>query len=216
VRRTYYERNLPHWHPEGKALFVTWRLSGSLPAWARRSASAQWGSGGPDRASARGLESPRHQSRVSSAGKRFLAMDQQLDRTSHGPKWLQDERVAGAVVAVLKGRGTELAHYRLHAFVVMPNHVHMLMEPCIDPVRALRGIKGASARAANLTLGRTGRPFWQSESFDHWVRSGAELEKIRRYIERNPVSAGLVTKPGEWRWSSASRGAGFSARALVC
>lgn len=210
---TYYERNLPHWYPEGKALFVTWRLCGSLPPPAWHQAGTQSGSDMPDRPSARGLESPRHRPRTSQAGKRFLDMDQKLDSLPTGPKWLADERVASAVVSVLRRGDNELAHYRLHAFVLMPNHVHILMEPRIDPVRALGGIKGASARAANIILGRTRRPFWQDESFDHWVRSGTEWGKIRHYIEHNPVSAGLVTRPEDWRWSSAFRGAGSPARA---
>jgi len=59
-------------------------------------------------------------------------------------------------------------------------------------------------RQANAILGRTGRPFWQDESFDHWVRGPEELEKIVRYIEENPVAAGLVERAERWRWSSAS------------
>jgi hypothetical protein len=54
-------------------------------------------------------------------------------------------------------------------------------------------------------LGRTGKPFWQDESFDHWVRDGAQFESVRAYIEQNPVKAGLVAKPEEWRWSSAHK-----------
>jgi hypothetical protein len=54
------------------------------------------------------------------------------------------------------------------------------------------------------SIGFTGSYFWQDESFDHWVRNPAEWEKIRTYIERNPVSAGLVARPEDWPWSSAS------------
>ena len=60
-----------------------------------------------------------------------------------------------------------------------------------------------TARQANVILGRTGQPFWQDESYDRWVRGPSELEKIVRYIERNPVSAGLVDSIENWRWSSA-------------
>ena len=66
-------------------------------------------------------------------------------------------------------------------------------------------IKNYSARQANAILGRTGQPFWQDESYDHWVRSPEELEKIVRYIEKNPVAAGLVDRVEDWRWSSAFR-----------
>ena len=70
--------------------------------------------------------------------------------------------------------------------------------------RIRNGIKGASSRAANLILRRKGH-FWQDESFDHWVRNSKEFEKIRVYIENNPVSAGLVTAPQEWLWSSCAQ-----------
>jgi len=60
-------------------------------------------------------------------------------------------------------------------------------------------------RQANLLLGRTGDYFWQDESFDHWIRDEAEFEKIKRYIERNPVMAGLVSEESEWAWSSVAQ-----------
>jgi putative transposase len=66
-------------------------------------------------------------------------------------------------------------------------------------------IKSGSARAANAVLGRTGKPFWQDESYDHWVRNDRERNSIIRYIHFNPVAASLVTEPDEWPWSSAGR-----------
>lgn len=53
-------------------------------------------------------------------------------------------------------------------------------------------------------LGFTGRPFWQDESYDHLVRENAEFDRIVRYIETNPVNAGLVASPEQFRWSSAT------------
>ena len=50
---------------------------------------------------------------------------------------------------------------------------------------------GFTAAEANKILGRTGEPFWQDESYDHWVRNRYELQTIIRYVGRNPVSAGL-------------------------
>jgi len=52
-------------------------------------------------------------------------------------------------------------------------------------------------------LGLTGQPFWQIESFDHWARNQIEFQRIVSYIENNPVKAGLVLSPQDWRWSSA-------------
>jgi type I restriction enzyme R subunit/putative DNA methylase len=70
--------------------------------------------------------------------------------------------------------------------------------------RITKAIKNFSARQANIILGRTGEPFWQDESHDHWVRGPEELQKIVRYIEANPVTAGLVKTAEDWRWSSAA------------
>jgi putative transposase len=86
----------------------------------------------------------------------------------------------------------------------MANHVHLLITPKVAIERITKGIKGVSSRRANIILGRTGTIFWQQESFDHWIRNESEMERVRGYIERNPVSAGLVKTPAEWRWSSAT------------
>ena len=86
----------------------------------------------------------------------------------------------------------------------MANHVHVLIHPHVDPSRLLKSLKGATAREANELLGRTGESFWQKESYDHWVRDQAEFERIRLYIENNPVKAGLVNAPERYPWSSAS------------
>jgi len=86
----------------------------------------------------------------------------------------------------------------------MPNHVHILIYPEAALSRITKSIKNYSARQANGILGRAGEPFWQHESYDHWVRDSAELEEIVRYIEHNPVAAGLVDCVNAWRWSSAT------------
>src|SRR5437016_1201069 len=61
----------------------------------------------------------------------------------------------------------------------MPNHVHMLVLPKISPSKFMKSLKGFTAREANLVLNRTGEPFWQAESYDHWVRNSDEGERIR-------------------------------------
>jgi putative transposase len=84
----------------------------------------------------------------------------------------------------------------------MPNHVHLLLTPQVAPSRLLQSLKGCTAREANRILGRTGEPFWQRESYDHWVRDAAEFERIRRYIENNPVKARLAVRESDYLWSS--------------
>jgi REP element-mobilizing transposase RayT len=96
--------------------------------------------------------------------------------------------------------------YGLVAFVVMPNHVHLLIEPGTSAPKITQFLKGVSAKRANELLGRTGNPFWQDESFDRWVRSDQERHNIIRYIEFNPVRAGLALEPQLFRYSSAFTG----------
>ena len=86
----------------------------------------------------------------------------------------------------------------------MPNHIHVLLTPNADLARITNQWKGATARIANRMLGRVGRPFWQDECFDHWVRNGSQFDRIRTYIEWNPVRAGLAGRPEDWPWSSAN------------
>ncbi|HTS78674.1 MAG TPA: transposase [Bryobacteraceae bacterium] len=150
-----YRRNLPHWHPAGRPLFITWRLAGTYPK--------------------------KHRS---------------------GPAWLWRPEIAGCVLDCLREHAG--SRYELHAFVVMPDHVHVLLTPSAEPSVITGAIKGKSSRIANTILQRTGSPFWQDESFDHWIRSRAEFEETRSYIEANPVRAGLVSAPEEWPYSSAA------------
>lgn len=131
-------------------------------------------------------------------------MDRELDRAATGPRWLEDERVAEQVVAALHYGERQLGLYQLRAWVMMLNYIHILIHPEARLSRITKALKNFSARQANAILGRTGLPFWQDESYDHWVRTPAELEKIVRYIEANPVVAGLVSSVEDWRWSSAS------------
>jgi REP element-mobilizing transposase RayT len=130
-------------------------------------------------------------------------VDRELGGAAIGPRWLEDERVAKLVVAALHYGARPLGLYELRAWVVMVNHVHILIEPTAPMSRVTKAIKNFSARQANAVLGRTGLPFWQDESYDHWARGPEEIEKIIRYIEENPVAAGLVQRVEDWPWSSA-------------
>ena len=174
-----YRRRLPHIHPDGAHLFVTWRLYGSLPI------------APPDVIYA-------------TPGHAFAAEDRALGQ-GHGWLWLSDTRVARQMVEAIRIGENRKQLYELQAWVVMPNHVHMLILPRVALPRITHWIKGTTAKEANSLLGRTGEPFWQDESYDHWVRNEREFQRIVAYIEENPVSAGLVTKPEDWPWSSATR-----------
>jgi REP element-mobilizing transposase RayT len=94
----------------------------------------------------------------------------------------------------------------LHAAVVMPDHVHLLLTPLMDeegwahPLASiLKLIKGTSARSVNRFLGTSG-PVWQEESFDHVVRSEGSFQEKLEYIRQNPVRRKLVARPEDYRW----------------
>jgi hypothetical protein len=85
----------------------------------------------------------------------------------------------------------------------MPNHVHLLILPTVAVATLMRWLKGSTARRANQILGRTGRPFWQDESYDHYLRDPKQISRTTAYIEQNPVCAGLARSAEDWPWSSA-------------
>ena len=181
----FYRRKLPRWHPdlsETAFLFVTWRLAGSVPLTRRLQPSPTV---------------------PHNAGRAFLVLDREADKAAFGPVWLQDARVARLVADTLLRGARERQFYVLRAWVIMPNHVHVVLQPKTSLPVITRWLKGSTARKANLLLGRTGETFWQDESFDHGVRDEAEWERIVGYVEHNPVSAGLAASPADWPWSSA-------------
>ncbi len=98
---------------------------------------------------------------------------------------LQDE-LASLVAASLR-HGEETGEYELGAFVIMANHVHALLLPRIPVSRLMKSLKGYTAREANRLLGRTGEPFWQKESYDHWVqetsKSGKKFDPTSKTIQ---------------------------------
>ena len=173
-----YRRRLPHFHPQDAYVFLTWRLWGTLPL--RVDSAAR-----------------------PTAGHAFVAQDRAMDRCAVGPLWLQNPYIANLVAeAILIGQG-ERRFYELCAWVVMPNHVHLLILPQVPIAVLMRWLKGSTSRSANRILGRTGQPFWQDESFDHYLRGSKQTGRIAAYIEGNPVSAGLARSAECWPWSSA-------------
>jgi REP element-mobilizing transposase RayT len=133
-------------------------------------------------------------------------MDRLLDQARCGPFYLVQPPIAEMVVDAIFHNSEVLGHYEIHAFVVMPNHVHLLITPAMSLPKLTKSLKGITARRANEMLGLTGTRFWQEESYDHTIRNRSEFETIRRYIEQNPVRAGIVTEAHAFRWSSATRG----------
>lgn len=120
-----------------------------------------------------------------------------------GPVWLRDPRVAAILEQALHHGEKVREMYTLDAWVIMPDHMHVILKPHETLPQVMCWLKGRTARKANRILGRTGLPFWQQESYDHWIRSAAELRDLVFYVEQNPVHAGLVASAEQWPWSSA-------------
>jgi REP element-mobilizing transposase RayT len=131
-------------------------------------------------------------------------MDSLLDRARSGPLYLRRPEVAELMVSALLYGQDCMKYYELHAWVVMANHVHLLLTPFVEMTKITHSLKRFTAREANRILGLTG-PFWQEESYDRLVRNAGEFDRIVRYIECNPVKAGLVLAPADFPWSSAAR-----------
>ena len=174
--RGWYSRGyLPHFDSQDVVQFVTFRLVDSLPEEAAL--------------------------RLRSAAQPESLRDNFLDR-GWGACWLRDQRIAQLVeqaFMTFDGR-----RYRLHAWTIMPNHVHVLLS--ILPGRPLGTIVGSwkrfTAREANIVLGRTGA-FWQADYWDRFIRNEEHFSATESYIDLNPVKAGLVAEARFWPWGSA-------------
>ena len=170
-------RHLPHIHEIGHPIFLTWRLHGTLPAHLSSKETL-------------------------TSGQAFAAIDNILDHSQTGPHHLKNPHIANMIVEAIHYNGYRLNHYKLHAYVIMSNHVHLLITPKVPLPKLTQSLKGITAKRANEILNRTGQPFWQEETYDHHIRNGREFNKIRIYIEQNPVKAGLATEPAQYPWSS--------------
>ena len=199
--KSIYRRNLPHIQPLNTSLFLTFRLAGSLPkevlarmAEERRLLQRSFDSSDLKSESRYKLLTRRH----------FAMLESWLDKPKSGPTWLADERVATVVSEALQFRDGKT--YRLHAYSIMPNHVHVVFAPLAkdnEPQSLssiMHSLKRNTASRANRILRRSGR-FWEHESFDHYIRNQTEFNRIIKYVLENPVKARLVKSWREWPWN---------------
>jgi len=179
--RGWHQRGyVPHFDAPGVTQFVTFQLHDSFPVTRRAE-----------------FEAIMKEADDSAKRKQLEAW---LDR-GHGECWLRQREVAEVVEKVLlEADGRD---YQMQAWVVMPNHVHLVVDVWGVPlVKLFNGWKGKSSRLANVFLNRSGK-FWQEDYYDTLVRDEAHLKKAIRYTEQNPVKAFLAKAAREWSWSSA-------------
>jgi len=120
-----------------------------------------------------------------------------------GPFILTEEARDLVLKHCLRERATRVD---LRAAVIMPDHVHLLLTALPDEsgwpfslAEIMQSLKGATAHRINRLLRRSG-PVWEEESFDHVLRSDESMQQKREYIRQNPVRAGLVQRPEDYRW----------------
>ncbi|MDA1275083.1 MAG: transposase [Verrucomicrobia bacterium] len=191
---------LPHLKREGGTYFVTFRQAGTLPkevlirfkqerdavlvqakaakrplTWHEQEELFRW-----------------YSSRV----------DKYLD-AGQGTCYLRDSALADLVTGAIQF--FEGQHYELRAWVVMPNHAHVVVRPMPGHVLSdiLHSWKSFTSHEINKRLPTKVSPFWQSESYDHLIRDDEDLHRCWHYTLMNPVNAGLCAAPEAWKWSSA-------------
>ncbi|HEU5071098.1 MAG TPA: transposase [Verrucomicrobiae bacterium] len=171
---------LPHYDAPGITQIITLRLADSLPASRRR----EW----------------EHLLQIENLRERRRKLEEYLDR-SLGDCWLRQPAIASLAEGAL--RHFDGQRYALAAWVIMPNHLHALVDVWDTPLSELiKSWKAFVAHEANKLLGRRGE-FWEREYLDTVIENNAHHRTAVSYIENNPAKAGLVREAKEWPWSSA-------------
>ena len=190
----WHERGyLPHCDKPGLIQFVTFRLWDSMP----NSRRGEW-----EHLLSIGSRSnaPRSGAQSIALREQRIKLEEYLDR-GLGECLLRHPQIATFIeTAMLHYHGKR---FKMLAWVIMPNHVHALIEVGQIPLsRIVQNWKSIAAVEANKRLGREGR-FWQPEYWDRFMRDEEQTQKAVRYIENNPVKAKLCRVPEEWPFSSA-------------
>ena len=166
---------LPHWESEGGIYFVTFRLADSLPQSVMRELHRDE------------LIKPKQEQRLAKK------MEDFLDHGA-GACILRQPRIAAIVANAL--RQFDGTRYRMLAWCVMPNHVHVVFQPLVghELAEILHAWKSFTAVEVNRKLPRSG-PLWQKEYYDHLIRDGTQLKRAVRYTVENPARAGMKQWP---------------------
>ena len=185
----WYSRGyLPHWEAGEVPQSITFRLADSLP----RKLLDQW------------RDELKNLSDDNVGLERRIRIEHALDR-GHGSAYLSDPRIADIVERAFLRFDAE--RYRLHAWSIMPNHVHVVASPLNDLTLSsmAHSWKGFTASKANALLNRKGA-FWAPEYYDRAIRDAVHFDNAIAYVALNPVKAGLCEHPEDWRFSSSWTG----------
>lgn len=193
--REFYRRRLPHIQVNGATYFITFRLINSLPVNVLEKLAEE---------SERIKKLPKDKIYLKQR-RWFGKFDDYLDQALKGEVHLQNEPIADLVAEAIHYRNGKV--YDLLSFCIMPNHVHLVCTPLeigndkfYSLTEILHSLKRHTARQSNSILKKSGA-FWQDESYDHFARDEAELERIIKYVLHNPVKAHLVKDYKDWKWT---------------
>ncbi len=188
---------LPHWTREGGTYAVTFRLDDSLP----KAVAESWRFERQDiirtAKKMRRLLTSHEEKRLQ---KLFSEKVENYLDEGRGKSWMRDDRIAKVVADALGFFDT--IRYRLVAWCVMPNHVHVVLEPIgrYDLPEILHSWKSFTAKRINKILGADGQ-LWETEYYDHMIRDEKDLRAQIEYIVANPPRAGLK----DWKWVGVAR-----------
>lgn len=212
----FYRRQLPHWEVAEACYFVTIRLKGAIPKagldYIHQLREAY------DRAIANGQTGLKQRRAV------FIEMEKWLDRAPT-VNYLTRPDIAEMIVEAIEHREQE-GIWTVYSYALMPNHLHLFFsfgttiqpmeynrcsawtqpacQSSAEPIslwKTISNFKRWTGNKANRLLDQPLHTrFWQREWFDHWSRTPEESDKIIRYIQANPIKAGLIREGEVWPW----------------
>ena len=181
---------IPHYDAAGITQFITIRLADSVPYHVQQQLQIEL----------EALESSGVDPQT--VGQERRKRIESLLDGGYGSCVLANDTVAQIIIQSFEKLTTD--GHDLMRWVIMPNHLHMLIKirSNISLASVIRFFKALTAKQANNLLGRSGR-FWFPEFFDRYIRDATHLSRVITYIDENPLRAGLVKRLEDWRFSSA-------------
>jgi menaquinone-specific isochorismate synthase len=185
---------LPHWEKDSATYFITFRLADSLPSNLLDRIESERKSIVLTACQLERDLSPSERKKIEQLSTQII--ERYLDQ-GQGRCHLRNPAIAEIVADAL--RYFDDRRYRLFAWCVMPNHVHVGARFLAGATLAsvIHSRKSFSAKKANVILGSAGT-FWQREYYDHLVQDESEFEHAVQYVADNPAKAGLQNWPWVW------------------
>lgn len=200
-RYFYRSKSLPHLFDVNKTVFITFRLQFTLPKSIieeLNSRKAEWNEACSKLDTLEKTKALKQKDALL-----FEWFDELIANTEVVPDLLKKQGIAELVAQALKFHDN--IRYQLLAYCIMPNHVHVIINPVLKSDGAIYPVshitytwKKYTAYKINKLIGKLGE-FWQHESYDHLIKDEKELYRYLEYVLENPVKAGLVSEWSDWQ-----------------